>query len=153
MRSLLRALPAVVLLLAACGSGAGPSPRGGSNVISPAEVEQSAALNAYQLVQSLRPEWLRQRGMQSLSESTHTRAVGAGRNASGDVSENANVYIPNAGQPQVIVYLGTARLGDLKSLEQIPLNQVGSIEFMEPARATLRYGGGHTHGAIVVTPR
>lgn len=144
---------ASALLLTACASNAGPGRvRGSQSVITAEEIASSGALTALQLVQSLRPEWLRTRGIQSLSESTHT--IGRdGTNAAPVVNGDQRITIPNAGRPQILVYLGQARLGDASSLEQVMAVDVASIRFLNPQQATLRYGSDHTHGAIVVTAR
>jgi hypothetical protein len=144
---------ASALLLTACASNAGPGRvRGNQNVISAEEIAASGALTALQLVQSLRPEWLRTRGIQSLSESTHT--IGReGNNAAPVSNGDSRITIPNAGRPQILVYLGQARLGDTSSLEQVMAVDVASIQFLGPQQATLRYGSDHTHGAIVITAR
>lgn len=144
-----------VSLLAACapaanGSGAA---RASSNLITAEEIATSGAQTAYGLVESLRPQWLRARGIQSLSESTHT--VGRDGNTGAPVanSGDSRVTIPNAGRPQVMAYLGRAQLGDARALDQIMAVDVASIEFLSPAQATLRFGANHTHGAIVVNTR
>ena len=151
-------LPLCLLSMASCapagGGGVQQAPRTASSAITAEEIAGTNVTTAYQLVQSLRPQWVRQRGMQSLSESTHTRPVGSGKSASGDVTANqGSVTVPNAGQPQVLVYLGNARMGDLSALRTILVADVGTIEYLEPAKASLRFGGGHSHGAIVITPR
>jgi hypothetical protein len=146
-------LPLALSALTACApAGAGAAaPRAGSNLITLDEISRTGAQNAYQVVESLRPAWLRTRGVQSLSESTHT----GGRDGRGAqaVAGDGGVTIPNAGRPQVIAYLGTMRLGPIASLREIPVADVGSIRFLSPAQATHRFGANHTHGAIVVELR
>lgn len=143
-----------IALVAGCASAAGAGGvRSNSSIITREEISTTGAQNAYQLVQSLRPEWLRTRGIQSLSESTHT--VGRGGNSGAPVANSGDerVTIPNAGRPQISAYLGQARLGEAQALEQIMAVDVESIQFLSPQQATLRYGANHTHGAIVVTVR
>lgn len=153
-------LPFSLVVMASCApagtAGGNVQPgRSGSGAITAEEIAgMNSAATAYQLVQSLRPQWVRPRGMQSLSESTHTRAVGSGKSSSGDVAAGQGpVTVPNAGQPQVLVYVGNARMGDVSALKTISAADVGSIEYLEPAKATLRFGGGHSHGVILVTTR
>lgn len=141
-------------LLTACAAAntAAPRTRGSANVITAEEIATSGAPNAFQLVQSLRPEWLRIRGIQSLSESTHT--IGReGKDAAPVANGDPRIQIPNAGRAQVMVYIGQARLGEPRSLEQVLAADVASIQFLSPQQATLRYGSDHTHGAILVTMR
>ncbi len=135
---------------AANGSGA---VRASSNLITAEEIATSGAHTAYGLVQSLRPQWLRSRGIQSLSESTHTVGRGGSSGAPVANSGDSRVTIPNAGRPQVMAYLDRAQLGDPRALDQIMAVDVASIEFLSPAQATLRFGANHTHGAIVVSVR
>lgn len=149
-------LPVCLVLVSACASGGSRTQtvRANSSVITQEEIAQTTATTAYQLVQSLRPQWVRPRPVQNLSESTHTRPVGSGRNASGDVSEGrGTITVPNAGQPQVLVYMGQARLGDIRELHQIPATGVARVEFLDPAKADFRFGRGHTHGVILITPK
>jgi ABC-type phosphate transport system substrate-binding protein len=140
-------------LVAACASAAGAGGvRSSSDTITREEITTSGAQTAYQLVQSLRPEWLRTRGIQSLSESTHT--VGRSGNSGAPAANGDDrISIPNAGRPQVSAYLGQVRLGDMQALEQVMAVDVETIRFLSPQQATLRYGANHTHGAIVVTVR
>jgi len=121
----------------AVGGGAASSDR---SVITLEEIQQGRYSNSYELVQSLRPAWLRVRGAQSVGEAA--RGSGAG----GQVSVQA-------GQDQLVVYLDRARLGGPESLRQIdPLN-IGSITFLDRAQANYRFGPGHLHGAIVLFSR
>ncbi|TVP43891.1 MAG: hypothetical protein EA350_12800 [Gemmatimonadales bacterium] len=133
----------VALVAAGCAGGAGSA--GGSassaqSVITLEEIEQGRWGNTYELVQSLRPAWLRPRGAQSVGEAARGSGVG------GQVSVQA-------GQDQILVYLDRARLGGPEALRQIdPLN-IGSITFLDRAQATYRFGPGHLHGAILLTAR
>jgi hypothetical protein len=146
-------VPLALSALTACAAGGSGSttPRAGSNLIALEEISRTGAQNAYQVVESLRPAWLRTRGVQSLSESTHT--VGRDGRGGQTVAGDGGVTIPNAGRPQVIAYLGTMRLGPVSSLREIPAADIGSIRFLSPAQATHRFGANHTHGAIVVELR
>jgi hypothetical protein len=122
---------------AGSGGGAGPSAH---SVITLEEMEQSRYGNTYELVQSLRPAWLRPRGAQSVGEAARGSGVG------GQVAVQA-------GQEQLLVYLDRARLGGPEVLRQIdPLN-IGSITFLDRAQATYRFGPGHLHGVILLSAR
>lgn len=132
-----------LLALAACagpGTGSGvPAPHGQS-VISLQEIQESAHGNVYDLVQSLRPAWLRPRGAQSVGEAA--RGSGAG----GQVAVQA-------GQDQLLVYLERARLGGPEALRQIDPRNIRSITYLDRTQATYRFGPGHLHGAIVLSAR
>jgi hypothetical protein len=145
---------AALVVVSACASAASGAPgrRTSSMTITPEEISTSGAENAYQLVQSLRPEWLRARGLQSLSESTHT--VGReGKSGTPVANGDPRVQIPGAGRPQVWAYLNHARLGEATALQQIRASDVASLQFLSAAQASLRYGSDNTHGAIVVILR
>jgi hypothetical protein len=43
------------------------------------------------------------------------------------------------------------RLGDTSTLSSVTASEVKTIEYLNPNDATQRFGGGHTHGAIIVT--
>lgn len=118
-------LSLLALLLAACARGPSASPRlvrPDSDVITREQVENAAAANAYEVVQSLRPLWLRKRGAHS--------TTGA--------------------YDDVVVYLETTRFGGLQSLRQVDAASVRSIRFLDAATANYRWGPGHTHGVIQV---
>ncbi len=121
-------LAAATLALAACAtqqSGLRPAARGssrGGGPITHADVVASGAANAYELVQTLRPVWLRRRGATSVN----------------DLYEG------------IVVYLDNGRLGGIESLREIAAASVGTVRFFDPAAANYRFGQGHVSGAIQV---
>jgi hypothetical protein len=133
---------ALLLLLAGCASGgSGPdSERGDRSVIERAEMETSTATNAYALIQSRRPNWFRTRGTQSFREQGQVRGQGQREAAS---------VVP--GELTIVVYLDNAKLGSINELRGVALDHVRSIRFLDATAATQRWGGGHTHGAILVS--
>lgn len=124
MRKPMSAL-AAVLVLTACASG---SPRAGSrldaNTITREQIEQEGPSNCYDLVQKLRPNWLRWRGSTSFKLET-----------------------------DVIVYVDGTRLGESEELRNINTADVQKLEYLDARAATVRYGSGHVQGAILVTTR
>jgi len=78
----------------------------------------------YDLVQRLRPEWLRTRG-----------ATAIGASPDGD---------------QVQVYVGQVRLGGPAVLERLETSAATSLKYFTPAQAQQRFGPGHPNGAIQV---
>lgn len=76
---------------------------------------------AYDVVQALRPLWLRKRGRTSFTQE-------------GDIA----------------LYVDGTRTGTPQDLRAISVIDVQSMRFLPPAAATNRYGTGHTHGAILV---
>ena len=80
----------------------------------------------FDLVQTLRPNWLHTRGEHSIA----------------DGSQGIDV---------LIVYLDNARLGGAQTLRQIPVQTLTSIQYFDAKSATYKWGNGHTHGAILVS--
>lgn len=85
------------------------------------EIQQSGATNAYEVVQRLRPQWLRVRGQNRRSD----RGV-------------------------ILVYRDTFPMGGVAALRQISTTGIRTIQFLGPVEAASRLGAGHEHGAIVV---
>jgi hypothetical protein len=103
------------------------------------EIVRSGAQNAHDLIRGARPEWLVPRGVHSWRE-TARGSAGFGQ---------PTVVTP--GDDTILVYLDNARLGGTQHLEGINLGNVAQIEFIEPAAASFRWGGGHAHGVILIT--
>lgn len=123
----LAVLVAVVLLVHGCGGAtSAASPSRASNVIRTAEVEQSNTTNAWDLVQRVRPAWLRGRGAPDLRGSPPDLPV---------------------------VYIGTSRYGAVETLRGIPTSGVLEMRYINAVTATTRYGNGHSGGVIEVTLR
>jgi hypothetical protein len=82
----------------------------------------------YDVVQRLRPEWLRTHGASSIG-------TGLGGNGDGD---------------PVRVYVGLVRLGGPEVLTRLTTEHVDSLRFFTPGQAQARFGPGHPNGAIQV---
>jgi hypothetical protein len=136
---------AALLCLAACASGGGGGGGGGAgrDMILLDEISSSGASDAYSLVQSRRPHWLRVRGDQNRGR---TAGVGVTNAQTGEykVSEGSTPPSPN-------VFLNNARMGTAESLRQIPITGVRYVRFFNAAQANLRWGAGNSHGAILVS--
>ncbi len=121
-------LPGVWLAAGGCvKAGGAPARFGGSDVITYEEVRETSANDAYQVVQLLRPRWLRPRAAPSLT------------NAGGGY---ARIYIDN-----VPLDGGT---GELRT---VPVGDIREIRYIGPADATTRFGTGHAGGVIMVLTR
>lgn len=95
---------------------------GNPSKISQDEIQEAGNIsNTYNLVRRLRPQWLRKRGRSSVQQP-------------GDI----------------IVYVDGAEQGGPEALRQIDVIDLKSVEFLDPGKATMRYGGGHDNGAIRV---
>jgi len=79
--------------------------------------------NAYEVVQRLRPRWLRRRG--------------------------ASFTIQDAGL--AVVYLNGTRYGHPDLLRQIRADEITTIRFLSGTDATTRFGLNHDGGAILVS--
>lgn len=110
-------------------------------VITLEEIQDANLGNVYELVQSLHPQWLRIRGLQSGSEAT---VIQGGAN---------QPTIVTPGLPTIVAYLDNSRLGGIEALRTIATADAESVEFLTAAQATYRWGTGHHHGAILVTSR
>jgi hypothetical protein len=118
-------LVSLCVLAASCGAR---SERGAARwdrmVITEAEMDASSHADAFSLVQSLRPQWLRVRGTTSLAA------------------------------PEVVrVYLDGSLLGGPEYLRQIPTHSISSLRYMDGLEATQRWGLDHGAGAIMVSTR
>lgn len=122
-RSILTVL-LVQLALAACASnGQSPNPVGGRpDLLTEEQIRSQSYHTAYEAVASLRPQWLRTRGVDSFRAPT-----------------------------QVQVYLDNMRLGGVNALQQIPTVAVYWIRWYDGLDATARWGLDHGQGAIFVS--
>jgi hypothetical protein len=100
-------------------------PRRDPNVITAEELAARPTLTARQVIEQLRPQFLRVRGTTTLG---------------------------NAQSQDVIwVYVDGTRMGTVDVLSNIGVHEVREIRYLSPSEATNRYGTGHVQGAILVT--
>lgn len=136
----------VSLAALACAASAGAQNPGNakrnSNQIVREELQGASAANAYELVQALRPQWLRERGQETIRTQKVERDNGRGRM---EVATTMD-------EPGILVYINDSKFGNVDALRDIPVTGLGSLEFVSPSKATLRWGGGHSKGVIVVHP-
>jgi hypothetical protein len=112
---------------AAEGAGGSTAPRMNRNVITAEEIAATErAGSAYEIVQALRPNWLR------------TRAGGTVTN-------------PGAGEP--VVYVDGIRMGGTNMLRQIERSGIVTLQYLDAKDATTRFGTGHSGGVIMVGTR
>lgn len=124
---------AAVATMAACASASGggsssSSPRMDAYVITAAEIANVGATDAYEAVQKLRPNFMRERGQTSLSDPGST-----------DVTPN--------------VYLNDTKVGDISALKDIPTDNIVTIKYWNDKEAQARFGVGNVSGVIQVTTR
>lgn len=94
------------------------------NYIFADEIRRSVATNAYDLIESLRPHWLRGRGPKS-------------------------VRVRMASNP--IVYVDGLRHGYVSALISLPVHNIVEIQYMSSGDATIRFGIDHPGGAILIS--
>ena len=94
------------------------------NRITAEDIAQATGANALLLVQSLHPQWLRARGVDSFRRPT-----------------------------SVMVYQDGMQMGGAEALRRIPRESIAEIHFVDGMQATQRWGLDHGAGAIEVTTR
>jgi hypothetical protein len=118
-------LLACTLLLGACGSS-GTQGRGSRDVLTAEEISRASGMTAYDVVQQLRPQFLR---------------IRTGRSVQG------------SGQIEPVIYVDNIRSGGLAALRDIRAESVEEIRYIGASDATTRFGTGHMAGAILVRLR
>ncbi|MEE9466270.1 MAG: hypothetical protein V3W14_11950 [Candidatus Neomarinimicrobiota bacterium] len=118
-------------LLACCACSASWGPRGYNvpstrDYIFKSEIENSTAINALDLIESLRPHWLKGRGREIKYTGRKTSSL-------------------------PIVYVDKQRLRYPLSLRDIPVYNIVEIQFISSGDATIWFGEGHSGGAILIT--
>ena len=130
-RAVLAALALAAALGAACarargGPGgepaAGESPRRRGDVITRAEIARGQYANAYDVVRTLRPQWLVPRG--------------------------ADTFVNAPGEVQVRV--DESWLGGVSTLSSVAVAGIEAIRYVDPVAAAGRWGGDFRNGAIVI---
>jgi len=130
-----RRFAAVALLAMAVGCASSGVAKSGKNqnVITAEEVAQTSATNAYELIQHLRPNYLRTRGAvhgsPSADGTNHLEAV------------------------DIVVYLNETKFGGTEQLRQITLSDIREIRYYSASEATTKWGTGNSAGAIQVLTR
>ena len=161
-----------VLLDRVAKPGSGPllirpdvaSRTGAGGAITREEILKSSARNAYEAVQSLRPQWLIVRGE---SVGSLGRIVGGGGGGGGGggsappegggggaapsppSQSGADAMAAVSGQPRIGAFLDGVSLDDVVSLRDIPVTAVARIEF-RTGSVNASGGPGHVQRAIVV---
>jgi type IV pilus biogenesis protein CpaD/CtpE len=95
------------------------------NVITEEELASRSTLTARQVIEQLRPQFLRVRGTTTLGN-----------------AQTADV---------IWVYFDGTRMGTVEVLNNIGAHEIREIRYLSPSEATNRYGTGHVQGAILVT--
>ncbi|MBW3630583.1 MAG: hypothetical protein KY464_14970 [Gemmatimonadetes bacterium] len=113
----------VLLLAGGCASAAGGARTSGrSDLIVEEQIRSRGFTSAYDVVETLRGNWLRTRGVDSFSTPS-----------------------------EIQVYVDNVRLGGIHMLRQIAPMTVTYIQWFNPIDASARWGLGHGAGAIYVS--
>jgi hypothetical protein len=134
MQSSRRLIATAMLSLAVGCASAGGSPvaRQNQNVITSEEITAISAPTAYEVIQKLRPNFLRTRG------AVHGAPVGGTNNIE---------------SVDLVVYLNENRLGGSEQLRQISTTDIREIRYFSASEATTKWGTGHSAGAIQIVSR
>jgi hypothetical protein len=154
---------------AAAQAGAVAPRRTNSSVLTAAEIASAPGItNAYEAVQTLRPNFLRTRGSAArpagmVAAGAEGQATGrrpgqvqgsSGGSQAGGRAEDAPGAARSAEDPGILVYLDRQRYGALQTLREIPIAMVDEIRFLNVGEANSLFGMGHPHGVIqIVTKR
>lgn len=127
-------LSGFVLVASACASAAGSgaiTAAGSGEVITAQELSTVSAGNAYQAIQRLRPQFLRDRNSTSLGTPNGS--------AVSDRGEAIAVYVDNS------------RMGSVDALQQIDIKEIQEIRRLSASEAMQRYGSRQMGTVIAVT--
>jgi len=116
---------ASAIACASGGAGTSAAPRVDRNVITEQEIQSVPSSSLYDLIEKLRPHFLRSRGATSISTA--------------GVSECA------------VVYVDGRSYGDIGSLRSIVANQVSEVHYYDATSAAQRFGMINGSGVIEVT--
>jgi len=100
-------------------------PRTPSDMILPEEIQRAQYSTAYDLVNALRPQWLRPRGPDTMN----------GRPA------------------EVQAVLDGMKLGGVSALRNLPTSGIAFVQFFDGPAASTRWGLGFGNGAIYISTR
>jgi hypothetical protein len=94
-----------------------------ANLLTGEQVRETNVGNLYDALRRLRPQWLRPRG-------------------------SASIVSPESTEP--VVYVSGIRRGEPRTLQNVNVDQVSSVQFIDARDATTRFGTGHGGGVILV---
>jgi hypothetical protein len=115
-------IPALIAVTACTAtSGSKSSAPRDRSTLTREDIQSSGAVDAFTVVQTLRPQWLMKRGTTTLNQSEFIK-----------------------------IYLDGNLMGGPEHLRQISTHSIESIRFMDGLDATQRYGLDHGQGAVLV---
>lgn len=108
-------------------------------LIARAEVERTTTTSAFELIQSLRPQWMRGHGSDRLRTSV--------------VETRDGLAMSLSDESPIVVYVDGRLAGTLEALRGIPHGDVERVEYFDSLEAQQRFGRNHSQGAINVITR
>ncbi|MGH7461337.1 MAG: hypothetical protein ACREMA_09950 [Longimicrobiales bacterium] len=105
------------------------------SLVTARELARSGITTAHDAVRLLRPQWLRDPGVHVIGEQQCPERW---------------TDVPACPDRRLVVYLDDSRLGGVETLKEISAQTIRSIQFLDGAAATYRWGAGHSHGAILI---
>ena len=121
--------------------------RGRGDYVSSEELRQTPSSNLLEALKRVRPNFLR---IREPSTTIHpisglpTKISPVQRDSMARANKENGVREP-------IVYLNGVRIGTLDALASLSVDDILEVQFLSSSEATLRFGTGHTNGALLVT--
>src|SRR5579859_2856250 len=154
MRRILRRamLPSLCIVVASCASSGGGSPsnaaipsrRSDRSIISADEIAANHETNLYDLVRSLRTEWLTSRGAAASNPGAIT-SNGRGRGSSTGATSGYS-------STPLQVYMNRQKVGTVDELKNMSPVGIASLRYFDPTEAQAMFGTDNASGAIQVIP-
>lgn len=148
--------PALCIIVAGCAtSGSGgtssnnaaiPQRRTDRTVISADEIASNHDTNLYDLVRSLRVEWLTSRGAAAANPGMLSANGGGGRSRGSSAANSGMASTP------LQVYLNRQKVGTVDELKNMSPVGVASLKYYSPTEAQAMFGEDNASGAIQVIP-
>jgi hypothetical protein len=117
----------IVAIIACASSGATGGARHQADLITASEISSSGTTNAWDLINRLRPNWLKQQPIGSIGGGARSQVV--------------------------VVYVDGHRFGDISSLRSLTATDIRSVQWLDAARAATvlnEVGSDPIAGAIVI---
>lgn len=121
------------------------------------ELRASSATTIYEYLQANRPNWLRGRGEgvlragRPMTGTPRANPEGEGEDEGANALPAQGIQDQVAASPAPKVYLDGGFVGDVNQLRQMLVAQAETVQYLDAAAATYRFGSGHASGAILVT--
>ena len=121
----------LAVILNGCGSYTGMKARGSSSIIHEEELRGCHATNLYDAINLLRPHLMNKMYRKIESQS------------------NLNEFTVG-GADDIVIYYNGGKSAGIQRLRSISIHDVARVEYLEPTDATMRFGTGHSSGALLI---